>query len=118
MEEGRRFCGHSDRDDPDGRQEAPATQRARASARPADARRGEGRGACNMVKQVQVHGGCLKERGGDEGRDKLRKAAPRSTYPLRGADGRMGQPARQERRAPCGEHIAGGGHTPRSEPSK
>ena len=30
--------------------------------------------------------------GDDEGRDKLRKAAPRGKYPIRSADVRMGQP--------------------------
>ena len=34
----------------------------------------------DMVKQIEVYGGCLKELEGEEGRDKLRKAAGRSTY--------------------------------------
>ena len=35
-----------------------------------------------MAREKKVVGGCLKETEGEEGRDKLRKAARRSTYPM------------------------------------
>ncbi|GMO53832.1 MAG: hypothetical protein Pg6C_20250 [Treponemataceae bacterium] len=50
----------------------------REASAEARSRRG---GIRDMVKRTEVYGGCLKEPRGEEGRDKLRKAPGRSTYP-------------------------------------